>query len=149
MHLLQDKDGALQVVEHEDDKLNAPYAILSHTWLTRQSEEVTFEDLRGGESRDDIHRKAGFSKVRFCMRQAENDGIKHAWIDTCCIDRTSSERLRQAITSMFTWYRGAEKCYALLSDVSLESPSEVQDRKDLWEPQFRKSRWFTRGWSKY
>jgi hypothetical protein len=149
MHLLRIRDKSFELVEHEDDKLNAPYAILSHTWLTTQSEEVTFEDLRHGVSRYDNHPKAGFTKVQFCMQQAEKDGITHAWIDTCCIDKSSSERLRQAITSMFVWYRGAAKCYALLSDVSVGSLSDLQDRKDAWELQFRKSRWFTRGWSKY
>jgi hypothetical protein len=52
-----------------------------------------------------------------------------------------------AINSMFRWYRNAVKCYVCLSEVSAlprdgQSPQAVE-----WESAFRKSRWFTRGWT--
>ena len=63
------------------------------------------------------------------------------WIDTCCIDKSSSTELSEAINSMFQWYRNAAICYAYLSDVDiLEHPTgEMQA--------FSSSRWFTRGWT--
>ena len=44
---------------------------------------------------------------------------------------------------MFDWYQGAAKCDVYLSDV-LVSDSSTQA---VWEPSFRSSRWFTRGWT--
>jgi len=43
---------------------------------------------------------------------------------------------------MFEWYRKAEICYAYLSDV----PSADDDHEAKASP-FRKSKWFTRGWT--
>jgi hypothetical protein len=45
------------------------------------------------------------------------DGWNYAWIDTCCIDKTSSAELSEAINSMFEWYNESRVCYAYLSDV--------------------------------
>jgi hypothetical protein len=49
---------------------------------------------------------------------------------------------------MFRWYRNAVKCYVYLSDVSQPALS-VNDAFShrTWESDFRKSRWFTRGWT--
>jgi hypothetical protein len=49
---------------------------------------------------------------------------------------------------MFRWYRNAAKCYAYLSDVftSTSDPS-AETCQSAWEADFRKSRWFTRGWT--
>lgn len=121
------------------------YAILSHTWGTDE-EEVTFKDMieEGiGES------KAGYKKIRFCGEQAERDGIQYFWVDTCCIDKSNNSELTEAINSMFRWYSDAEKCYVYLSDVS-SSPTSDDDHNShqpSWEPAFRRSKWFTRGWT--
>jgi hypothetical protein len=63
------------------------------------------------------------------------------WIDTCCIDKTSSAELSEAINSMFKWYGDAEICYAYLQDVE----GGLSLEKQLIS--FMKSRWFTRGWT--
>lgn len=71
-----------------------------------------------------------------------NSNIQNiANINRCCIDKTSSAELSEAINSMFRWYQNAQACYAYLADVSSDSgPSQ--------EPsEFSKSRWFTRGWT--
>lgn len=39
------------------------------------------------------------------------------WIDTCCIDNSSSAELSEAINAMFRWYKASTRCYAYLSDV--------------------------------
>jgi hypothetical protein len=58
-------------------------------------------------------------------------------VDTCCIDKTSSAELSEAINSMFRWHEIATICYAYLTDVYSYADS----------PEFAKSRWFRRGWT--
>jgi hypothetical protein len=120
-----------------------PYAILSHTW-GQDDEEATFKDLAEGKGEE----KPGFQKLVFCARQAEKDGLRFFWVDTCCIDKSSSAELSEAINSMFRWYHEAVKCYVHLSDVSVNSPTtnDIPPRQ-AWEQSFHNSRWFTRGWT--
>jgi hypothetical protein len=54
--------------------------------------------------------------------------------NSCCIDKTSTAELSEAINSMFRWYREARVCYAYLTDV--QEATQLAD-----------SRWFTRGWT--
>lgn len=61
---------------------------------------------------------------------------------SCCIDKSSSAELSEAINSMFRWYRDAEVCYAYLSDVPNAPPSSGE----AWD-HIKKSKWFTRGWT--
>ncbi|RQM05141.1 hypothetical protein DH86_00003147 [Scytalidium sp. 3C] len=92
--------------------------------------------------------KAGYQKIIFCEKQARTDGLRFFWVDTCCIDKSSSAELTEAINSMFRWYRNASKCYVYLSDISFKSSRDSDDYPPRsWEPDFRKSRWFTRGWT--
>ncbi|KAF8852110.1 HET-domain-containing protein, partial [Acephala macrosclerotiorum] len=118
------------------------YAILSHTWGA-DTEEVTFENLMDNASRD----KSGYKKILFCGEQASRDGLQYFWVDTCCIDKRSSTELAEAINSMFRWYRNAAKCYVYLSDVSRNDHDQVDPSLQSWQSVFRKSRWFTRGWT--
>jgi hypothetical protein len=118
-----------------------PYAILSHTWGTGQDEEVTFKDLTDGTSQN----KPGFQKLQFCCTQAKADNLDYFWVDTCCIDKSSSSELQTAINFMFRWYQRAAKCYVFLSDVTRyehDGQSHIE-----WETAFIDSRWFTRGWT--
>jgi hypothetical protein len=118
-----------------------PYAILSHTWGL-DNDEVTFKDVTKSRGKD----KLGYRKLKFCSEQAAKDDLHFFWVDTCCIDKTSSAELTEAINSMFKWYREAEKCYVLLSDVSVSSPvTEITQEK--WVEVFQRSRWFKRGWT--
>jgi ankyrin repeat protein len=140
-----------------------PYAILSHTW-GKDNEEFTLKDVE----RNTGKRKAGYRKIQFCGRQAAKDGLQYFWVDTCCIDKSSSAELQEAINSMFRWYQKAERCYVYLSDVSLansdrssigpvdgdscvssvESSNESNlSSEQTWKLAFRRSRWFTRGWT--
>jgi hypothetical protein len=47
---------------------------------------------------------------------------------------------------MFSWYKRAKKCYALLSDVSVPTAEDIP-RQSTWEASFRNSEWFKRGWT--
>ena len=125
-----------------DDESLPPYAILSHTWA--DSQEVTFADLEAGIGKE----KAGYAKLRFCGQRAAKDNLKYFWVDTCCINKATSDEISTAINSMFRWYRRAVKCYVFLSDVAL--PDNVTDPKlypITWGNAFQNSRWFTRGWT--
>jgi hypothetical protein len=138
MRLLEIRqDGTLSLTRDflKDEEVPA-YAILSHTWIV--GEEVTFDDFKARIGLE----KAGYSKIRFCARQAERDGLRYFWVDTCCINKADTTELQHAINSMFRWYRQAARCYAFLSDVpiaDLETPT--------WKQALRNSRWFTRGWT--
>jgi hypothetical protein len=76
------------------------YAILSHRW---SGDEVSFRDLQDG-GRPNLVRSA---TLRGCCKQAASDGWHYVWIDSCCIDKSSSAELSEAINSMFRWYRDA------------------------------------------
>lgn len=113
-----------------------PYAILSHTW---GDEEVTFQQFKGESAL--IRNKAGFKKIVDSCRVAQEDGYEYIWIDTCCIDKTSSSELSEAINSMYRWYKGSDVCYAYLADV------HDVDVDWIGETEFCRSKWFTRGWT--
>jgi hypothetical protein len=113
------------------------YAILSHTW---ENEEVTLQDIKTNRAAT----LRGYEKVSKACLVAAADGFEYVWIDTCCIDKTSSAELSEALNSMYRWYQEAEECYAYLADVP---PNSVNRATGVIGPEFRKSRWFTRGWT--
>ncbi|KAH9208516.1 hypothetical protein DL95DRAFT_428641 [Leptodontidium sp. 2 PMI_412] len=80
---------------------------------------MSFKVMQGDYS--GVNKKAGFRKIEGVCGIAVSDGFEYIWIDTCCIDKTSSAELSEAINSMFRWY--------------------------YFEKDFRDSRWFTRGWT--
>ncbi|KAG4427607.1 hypothetical protein IFR05_016910, partial [Cadophora sp. M221] len=141
MRLLQsDGDGNLSLTEFFEDDI-PEYAILSHRW---GAEEVTFRDLIDGTNKV----KAGYGKIQFCGEQARRDGLQYFWVDTCCIDKSSSTELAEAINSMFSWYQNAARCYVYLSDVLIRKRKESDTSAECtWESAFRASKWFTRGWT--
>jgi hypothetical protein len=104
------------------------YAILSHTW---SSDEVSFRDMINHSAQE----REGYAKVKLCAQQAVLDGLQWFWIDTACIDKSSSAELSEAINSMYQWYKAARVCYVYLYDAaSLDSSSAI-------------CRWFSRGWT--
>jgi hypothetical protein len=126
----------------EEELLSHPYAILSHTW-GKEDEEMTFADLTQGSR----HTEVKYKKLRFCGKQAVSDGLHYFWVDTCCIDKSSSAELSEAITSMFRWYSGAVKCYVYLRDVSTGNFESTNTSARSWDLAFCRSRWFERGWT--
>src|SRR5579862_1396337 len=109
------------------------YAILSHVW---GKNEITFQDIEGA----DAEKKVGYEKLGKTCSMAADHGFDYVWIDTCCIDKTSSAELSEAINSMYRWYQESQVCYAYLADV----PS---DQTRTLNPEFLNSRWFKRGWT--
>ena len=143
MRLLEvDENSEFSLTDDLIDNI-PPYAILSHTW-GEDHQEVSFKDLTTGPRRT----ISGYKKLRFCAEQAARDGLQHCWVDTCCIDKSNSVELQEAITSMFCWYQNAAKCYVYLSDVSTtKRKAGDQSSEFTWGPAFQVSRWFTRGWT--
>ncbi|KAK1676201.1 heterokaryon incompatibility protein-domain-containing protein, partial [Colletotrichum godetiae] len=130
----------LKVIEFVTERPS--YAILSHAW---GSQEIVHQDTEAeGGAPSSI--KAGWKKIRGSCALALKDGFDWIWIDTCCIDKTSSSELSEAINSMFRWYRETEICYAYLEDVPPLKYAPVIGFQDLTET-FLGSRWFTRGWT--
>ncbi|RPD73801.1 HET-domain-containing protein [Lentinus tigrinus ALCF2SS1-7] len=89
------------------------FAALSHTWNNEPEDgppEQSFQEVRkiqercakdGTNPRDFVG-----EKIRRCCELAQKHGFKWLWIDTCCIDKTSSAELSEAINSMFHLFRG-------------------------------------------
>jgi len=169
----------LQLEEFNDEKTRPPYGILSHTW---GADEITLQDLLwlqelGGweddeptprelRKRDRLKASAGYEKIASAALQSLQDGLEYVWVDTCCIDKTSSAELSEAINSMYKWYEDSRVCYAYLSDVvpdqdfpgyaatTLTVPEDrelrLQRRGQLRAramERIKRSRWFTRGWT--
>ena len=68
-------------------------------------------------------------------------------MDTYCIDKANHTELAEAIVSMYRWYCNADKCYVYMKDVSVGFVGKNSQPERTWEADFRKSRWFTRGWT--
>ncbi|KAM5544352.1 hypothetical protein V8D89_002012 [Ganoderma adspersum] len=83
------------------------------------------------------------NKVCHACDAARRDGFRYLWIDSCCIDKTSSSELSESINSMFVWYRDAEVCYTFLVDVPTAPFAMLESKGSA----FRTSVWFTRGWT--
>jgi len=141
MRLLDINDGEnIKLTEFFGSTI-PPYAILSHTWGPAD-EEVSLRDILDNTGKN----KAGFSKIEFCRRRATSDDLQYFWIDTCCIDKSSSAELTEAINSMFHWYQRAARCYVFLSDVS-ENDLDLEKADSHYKTALRQSRWFSRGWT--
>jgi Heterokaryon incompatibility protein (HET) len=81
-----------------------PYAILSHTWGD-EKDEVAFREMTPDVESSPTAEKEGFMKIKIaCIKARTDHGLKYAWVNTCCIDKSSSAELTEAINSMFKWY---------------------------------------------
>ena len=132
----------LQIEEFIGDRStsesNLPaYAILSHTWGEGEVSYKQFKHLT-----KNIRLSKGYKKIESSCRQARKFDLRYVWVDTCCIDKSSSAELSEAINSMFRYYANAAVCFAYLADVDSRDGNENSLRI-----QIRRSRWVTRGWT--
>ncbi|KAF1359844.1 hypothetical protein EJ07DRAFT_165928 [Lizonia empirigonia] len=139
------------------------YAILSHTWvwinrikvfsasydtpsssiasLSSQDEQssfisTSFATSLSGVKEEELLNRPGYSKIVNAAREARHLGYRYIWIDTCCIDKSSSAELQEAINSMYRWYKGAET-----------GPGELRTASEIAKSAFETSRWTKRGWT--
>lgn len=107
-----------------------PYAILSHTWRSPdKGGEQTYDNIRKlqadtAELRTGVHALTSTipadsgpadvlpllyrhpnlcDKIKSTCRIAREAGFRLVWIDSCCIDKTSSSELSEAINSMYEY----------------------------------------------
>ncbi|OJT04026.1 Vegetative incompatibility protein HET-E-1 [Trametes pubescens] len=145
-----------------DDPESCSYAILSHTWRSASAGgEQSYDDVR--KLQDEVvamleapksrhYKKVAHppastldhpdlsAKIKGICAVARKAGFDLVWIDSCCIDKSSSAELSEAINSMYEWYRLADVCYVYLADV----PEGATPATSL---AFWQSRWHTRGWT--
>ena len=120
------------------------YAILSHVWQ-EEDHTLTFHDIKAIHTRctdkgEDPRALVQEKVRRFCTLAAE-EGYEWAWLDTCCIDKTSSAELSEGINSMYSWYEHSTVCYAYLFDVRDDDDPFARTSA------FRRSMWHKRGWT--
>ena len=150
----------LEFKEFFDDKI-PPYAILSHRWGDDEVSYQVFSKRHKDKHKAFLETSEGYRKIlNFCEYAPklwkdeglwrdvsrgydsfqDNDPentlkyLEWVWIDTCCIDKSSSADLSEAINSMYQWYENAVFCCVYLADVQTLSS-------------FTASEWFTRGWT--
>lgn len=135
-----DDDGRFKITDvlHEPP----PYTILSHTWGP-DAEEVTYQDVKESTG----EQKEGWKKLVFCAKRTQERSLKYFWVDTCCIDKRNDAEIATAIRSMFRWYKQAETCFVYLQHEELSLTKRNHDGSEAWKDDFRKCRWFTRGWT--
>ncbi|CAI6336805.1 unnamed protein product [Periconia digitata] len=107
------------------------YMILSHRW---REDEVLYADITHPDP-SVARRRSGFSKLENSCRLALQIGYEYAWLDTCCIDKSSSAELSEAINSMYRYYAESTICFAYLDDVEGNFST------------LEASSWFSRGWT--
>ena len=130
------------------------YAILSHTWGRK---EISYHEWVYAQNQspphwgwtlipeviEELKSRDGYRKIIQACQRARKDDYNWIWVDTICIDKTSSAELSEAINSMYQWYYSSGTCYAYLADV----PNLSHEECSTQESPFNKSRWFTRGWT--
>ncbi|KAK1749954.1 ankyrin repeat-containing domain protein [Echria macrotheca] len=126
------------------------YAILSHRW---GPDEVTFIDMQALEW-ETVRSRQGYAKFASACDTAKHYGFHYIWIDTCCIDKSSSAELSEAINSMYRWYQDAAICFAYLEDVKslmfledVPKPIRSEEERASYADQLPFSEWFKRGWT--
>jgi hypothetical protein len=131
MRLLHTRDLTFQEFF---DEWRPPYAILSHRWTEQEVSHKQYIEKSYTEG-------PGIQKIRKACAQALHHSLDWLWVDTICIDKSSSAELTEAINSMWNWYLNATICIAYLADVGRHGRNEntLED--------FPGSEWFLRGWT--
>lgn len=97
------KIDTLQLELFIDDRKTPPCVILSHIW---GSEELTFQDIQGGNFDEQFRNRTGYKKLEGCCAEASSFGFEHVWIDTCCIIQTHHRRHRPTKTVAYAAENG-------------------------------------------
>ncbi len=130
--------------------------ILSHVWDESKELEMTFQNIQrihercassGEDPRDLVN-----TKIRKCCELGERHGYKWAWIDTCCIDKSSSAELMETINAMYQYYALCLVCYVYLPDFwDHDNPEKIRySMRHTLKPHTQllvKTRWQQRGWT--
>jgi hypothetical protein len=107
--------------------------LLSHRW---EETEVLLHDIQD-KAVYELNEIGGIVKLQSFCKIAHNAGYLWAWMDTCCIDKSSNVELQESVNSMFVWYRHSALTIVYLCDVPPSSPPGALAR----------SAWNKRGWT--
>lgn len=118
------------------------YSILSHCWSQPdqgEKPEISYSEVKGPGANILKTTNPRTSKILESCQVARNDLRDQAaagwmWIDTCCLDESSSAELQEGINSMYSFYQHSKRCYVYLQDVEKEE-------------ELGNARWFRRGWT--
>jgi len=98
--------------------LSHPIAAITHRWGPN---EVTYKDLVRLEQINVVLKELGgkpksmrispMSPKLAKIREELIDNVRYVWMDTLCIDKTSSVELDMSIRSMYRWYSSASFVY--------------------------------------
>ncbi|KAH0829008.1 hypothetical protein J3R83DRAFT_2460, partial [Lanmaoa asiatica] len=109
------------------------YATFSHTW---EGAEPLFHDVLHKPVHELAASPTVWKLVMFCTTVREA-GLRWAWCDTCCINKTDSSVLQESLTSMFQWYHDSSLTIVHLKGVLSDSELDALER----------SLWNTRAWT--
>ncbi|KAH8879936.1 hypothetical protein GQ53DRAFT_737898, partial [Thozetella sp. PMI_491] len=141
--------ASLKLVAFADDP-PPDYAILSYTY-SQPSDELTAQDVSRLSSADPAgnncqgRHAAGLRRVIKACAYARARNIKYLWVDSLCIDQSSSAELAESVIASFRLVWDAALCIAYLSDL----PAETGNDATLADQESALSgcRWFTRSWT--
>ncbi|KAH7384751.1 hypothetical protein BKA64DRAFT_646199 [Cadophora sp. MPI-SDFR-AT-0126] len=86
-----------------------------------ERDKVILKEIVPGVESSQTAKKEAFGKIRMtCSFALTEYNLKYACIDTCCIDKSSSAELSEAINSIFRW---------VLATTDLLLPSKFWDAK--------------------
>ncbi|KAK5701876.1 hypothetical protein LTR97_004694 [Elasticomyces elasticus] len=142
----------------DTEQIRSQYSILSHCWSQDPKNlEVTHQAYL---SKTYDENGAGYQKIRRCCELSRERGFEYTWIDTCCVDKTSSAELSETINSMFAWYRDSAECFVFMDDLAVNALPDIEevDAEGRWTQglglvvirdvyAFTSNRWFARGWT--
>ncbi|KAL0932109.1 het and ankyrin domain protein [Colletotrichum truncatum] len=111
------------------------YAIFSHTWSSPHDDEWSFYDSVGQEH-DSIRHEI---ILRVC-NLTQGHSLEFVWIDSVCIDKSSSADISKAINSLPKYFQKAAICFAFLVDLPCGTSVPC---KDTWA----QCRFWTRAWT--
>ncbi|PSN71998.1 HET-domain-containing protein, partial [Corynespora cassiicola Philippines] len=126
------------------------YAALSHRW---EKKEITFRTINSKALRNgslasfEVDLRPSAAKIIGACTVARQQQFEYVWIDTCCIERSSSEELSRALNMMFKWYREAAVCYTFLKDVAFSQVTGEMFNSIHEGRSGQASEWFERGWT--
>jgi hypothetical protein len=101
----------------------------------------------GSRAGEDFLERPGYSKIVNAAKEAQDLRFSWIWIDTCCIDKSSSAELQEAINSMYRWYSSAKICLVYLSDITRPRADNKSTASDFARAAFTSCRWNKRGWT--
>ncbi|KAI0854594.1 hypothetical protein F4860DRAFT_105828 [Xylaria cubensis] len=148
MRVLDTTTFELKEAAYIEDFEKDGYAILSHCWISKteiiyQTLPKHIKELRYGKR---PLSSPAVDKIYGACETARKKGCKWMWIDTCCIDKSSTQETQESINSMLKWYKDARLCVTYLFDVKRndDATGEKVFCSTLKENQLAK--WVSRGW---